>query len=180
MARVKLAGPRRHRAKPRKRTRAKKKAMKKAAFKLKLPEPRTYAKKVRAPETPARPTHPTANEFQIAQRYLSKDGLVDVDALTTEFKLTKGALAETLGFADETLQRQARVAAVRTQQRLREMLEILTRVEPWAGGMPQALGWYRGQGIPALGDQTAEALVKNDEARIVRAYLDAIAAGAFA
>ena len=60
------------------------------------------------------------------------------------------------------------------------MLEILTRVEAWAGGMPQALGWYRGQGIPALGDQTAEALVKNDEANIVRSYLDAIAAGAFA
>jgi hypothetical protein len=46
--------------------------------------------------------------------------------------------------------------------------------------MPQAMGWYRGQGIAALGDQTAEALVKNDQAAVVRAYLDAIATGAFA
>ena len=60
------------------------------------------------------------------------------------------------------------------------MLEILTRVERWSGGMPQALGWYRGQGIPALGDQTAEALVKSDQAIMVRRYLDGLAAGSFA
>lgn len=94
--------------------------------------------------------------------------------------MTKASLAETLGFADDTLQRFSRAAAPKTQQRLREMLEILTRVERWAGGMPQAFGWYRGQGIPALGDQTAEALVKNDQAVIVRRYLDGLAAGSFA
>ncbi len=116
----------------------------------------------------------------VAHRYLSKDGLVDVDAVTAEFCMTKAALAQSLGFAEETLQRFSRVAAPKTQQRLREMLEILTRVEPWAGGMPQALGWYRGQSIPALGDQTAEALVKTDQAGVVRAYLDGVAAGSYA
>jgi hypothetical protein len=60
------------------------------------------------------------------------------------------------------------------------MIEILTRVAPWAGGMPQAMGWYRGQSIPALGDQTAEALVKNDQAGLVRKYLDGVAAGSYA
>ena len=103
-----------------------------------------------------------------------------MDTVAAEFNVTKAALAQSLGFAEETLQRSARVSAQKTQQRLREMLEILTRVEPWAGGMPQAMGWYRGQGIAALGDQTAEALVKNDQAAVVRAYLDAIATGAFA
>ena len=115
----------------------------------------------------------------IARRYLSADGLVDVDAVADELAITKGALAQTLGFAEETLQRFSRKAAPKTQQRLREMLEILTRVEPWAGGMPQAIGWYRGQSIPALGDQTAEALVKTDQAGIVRAYLDGVAAGSY-
>ncbi len=116
----------------------------------------------------------------VAGKYLSGDGLVDVDKVAAEVKLTKASLAQTLGFAEETLQRFSRASAQKTQQRLREMLEILTRVEPWAGGTPQAVGWYRGQSIPALGDQTAEALVKNDQAVVVRAYLDGLAAGAFA
>jgi hypothetical protein len=115
----------------------------------------------------------------VAARYIS-DGLVDVDAVAAELRMTKATLARMLGFADETLQRFSRVNAPRTQQRLRDMLEILTRVEPWAGGMAQAVGWYRGQSIPAVGDQTAEALVRNDEAHIVRAYLDGFAAGAYA
>jgi len=117
--------------------------------------------------------------FTVAARYIS-DGLVDVDAVTGEFGMTKVALARMLGFSEETLQRFSRVAALKTQQRLRDMLEILTRVEPWAGGMAQAMGWYRGQSIPALGDQTAEALVKNDQADVVRAYLDGFAAGSYA
>ena len=44
----------------------------------------------------------------------------------------------------------------------------------------QALAWYRGRGIPALGDATAEALVRRDQAHVVRAWLDAYAAGAHA
>jgi hypothetical protein len=128
----------------------------------------------------ARPSEPAASEFMVAKRYLSSDGLVDADRVAAEFNLTKASLAQTLGFAEETLQRFSRASAQKTQQRLREMLEILTRVEPWAGGMPQAMGWYRGQSISALGDQTAEALVKGDQAAVVRAYLDGLAVGAFA
>jgi hypothetical protein len=129
---------------------------------------------------PSRPAEETSKEFMVAQRYLSDDGLVDVDAVVAQLGLTKVALAQALGFADETLQRFSRAAAPKTQQRMRDMLEILSRIEPWAGGLPQALGWYRGQGIPALGDQTAEAMVKTDQAKAVRDYLDAFAAGAYA
>jgi hypothetical protein len=119
-------------------------------------------------------------KFKAITRFMSGSGHVDVDTVAAEFNVTKASLAQSLGFAEETLQRSARASAQKTQQRLREMLEILTRVAPWAGGMPQAMGWYRGQGIPALGDQTAEALVRNDQAAVVRAYLDGIATGAFA
>ena len=117
--------------------------------------------------------------FLVAARYLT-DGLVDVDKIVAEFGMTKASLAQSLGFAEETLQRFSRVTAPKTQHRLRDMIEILTRVAPWAGGMPQALGWYRGQSIPALGDQTAEALVKTDQAALVRSYLDGVAAGSYA
>jgi hypothetical protein len=125
-------------------------------------------------------TYSTKAALETTTTYMLSNGLVDVDTVATAFMVTKASLAQSLGFAEETLQRSARASAQKTQQRLREMLEILTRVAPWAGGMPQAMGWYRGQGIPALGDQTAEALVKNDQAAVVRTYLDAIATGAFA
>ncbi|MFM9849565.1 MAG: XRE family transcriptional regulator [Hyphomicrobiaceae bacterium] len=132
----------------------------------------------------AQPTRAGARQadghgFLVAARYLT-DGLVDADKIVAELGMTKAALAQSLGFAEETLQRFSRVTAPKTQHRLREMIEILTRVAPWAGGMPQALGWYRGQSIPALGDQTAEALVKTDQAGLVRSYLDGVAAGGYA
>jgi hypothetical protein len=117
--------------------------------------------------------------FTAAARYIS-DGLVDVDSVASNVGMTKATLARMLGLSEETLQRLARMSAPKTQQRLRDMLEILTRVEPWAGGMAQAMGWYRGQSIPALGDHTAEALVRNDQAHVVRAYLDGLAAGGYA
>ena len=117
--------------------------------------------------------------FQIAARYI-QDGRVDVDVLTKDLGMTKAALAQSLGFAEETFQRFSRVNAQKTQARLREFIEIVLRVEPWAGGPIQALGWYRAQNIPSLGDQTAEALVKQDKAAAVRAYLDGFAAGAYA
>jgi hypothetical protein len=119
-------------------------------------------------------------EFRVPQTFLTPEGLVAIDVLARELRLTKASLAASIGLAEETLQRNVRVNAPKTQQRLREMLEILSRVAPWAGGLPQALGWYRGQGIPALGQQTAEALVKKDQASAVREYLDALAIGAFA
>jgi hypothetical protein len=106
--------------------------------------------------------------------------LVDVDAVARTFGLTKASLAHSLGFAEDTLQRFSRAHAPKTQARLREFLEIIQRIEPWAGGPLQAIGWYRGYAIPALGDQTAEALVQHDDAALVRAYLDGFAAGGFA
>lgn len=58
--------------------------------------------------------------------------------------------------------------------------EIIDRIAGWAGSQAAALRWYRTQAIPALGDQTAEALVRTGQAALVRRYLDSIAAGGFA
>jgi hypothetical protein len=131
----------------------------------------------RAKRPPTRAERPAA--FGPQDRFFA-DGLVDVDAVVAAFGLTKASLAKSLGFAEDTLHRFSRAAAPKTQHRLREFLEILARVEPWAGGPLQALAWYRGQGIPALGEATAEALVRQDQAHVVRAWLDAYAAGAYA
>jgi hypothetical protein len=101
-------------------------------------------------------------------------------ALVSDLGLTKKQVAETIGLSPEALYKSGRAGAAKTQTRLREMVEILTRVSGWAGGRAQALAWYRGEPIPAFGDRTAEQLVKSGKAGALRDYLDSIAMGGFA
>jgi hypothetical protein len=105
---------------------------------------------------------------------------VDVERTAEVLNMTKGQLAETVGLAADTLQKAARRNAPKTQARVTELIEIIARLEAWAGGRPQALAWYRGQPIAALDGRTAEALVKSGKAGLVRDYLDHIALGGFA
>lgn len=107
-------------------------------------------------------------------------GLIDPQTVARDLGITKSDLAATLGLPADALLRAERVRAEKTQARLGELIEILGRVEPWCGGKRAAFAWYRGQGIAALGDETAEALVKTNRAGHVRTYLNAIAAGSFA
>jgi hypothetical protein len=95
------------------------------------------------------------------------------------FGFSKAQLAETAGLSVETLYRPGRVAAPKTQARLKEMLEIVSRVADWAGGKDQAMAWYRAEPIPAFGGRTAESLVKDGKATAVRDYLDHVALGGF-
>jgi hypothetical protein len=106
--------------------------------------------------------------------------LFDLDGVIHALGMTKAQLAETAGLGRDTLQKSARAQAPKTRARIGEMLEILARVEAWAGGKPQALAWYRAQPISALDGRTAEALVKTGKAAAVRDYLDHIALGGFA
>ncbi|MGJ0505972.1 MAG: antitoxin Xre/MbcA/ParS toxin-binding domain-containing protein [Methylocystis sp.] len=107
-------------------------------------------------------------------------GLVAIDSVTDAFGMSRGQLAQTIGVSREALHKVARVEAPRTQTRLREMLEIVSRVAAWAGGKEQAMAWYRAQPIAAFGGRTAEALVKDGRAAALRDYLDHLAQGGFA
>ncbi len=107
-------------------------------------------------------------------------GDLDVDAVASVFNMTQSQLAETAGLSRDTLSKAKRRTAAKTRSRLLELLEIISRIETWAGGKAQAMAWYRAQPIPALGDRTAEALVKTGQASLVRDYLDHIALGGFA
>jgi hypothetical protein len=111
---------------------------------------------------------------------LDAKGQVIVDEVVDLFGLSKLQIARSLGLPKEAVHKRSRLGAAKTQQRLREMLEIVNRVSDWSGGRIQAMAWYRSQSIPALGDQTAEALVKAGKADVVREYLDGIALGGFA
>jgi hypothetical protein len=110
---------------------------------------------------------------------LDPDGVLSVDRVAEVFKLTKFQLADVLGLSRETLYKSSRAAAPKTQARMREMLDIISFVEPWCGGKLQAMAWYRAQPIVGFG-RTAESLVKSGHASWVRDHLDRIALGGFA
>jgi hypothetical protein len=110
----------------------------------------------------------------------SEEGLVAADRLSTVLHITRGELAVTLGLSRDAVSKTARARTPATQARLRDMVEILNRVRPWAGSPQQAFAWYRSQPLPSFGDQTAEALVKEGRAEAVKRYLDRIAVGGYA
>lgn len=111
---------------------------------------------------------------------INHQGFVTVEKVAATFGMSKGQLAETIGLSREALYKLARLEAPKTQSRLKEMLEIVSRVSGWAGGKEQAMAWYRAQPIAAFGGRTAEALVKDGQAGALRDYLDHIALGGFA
>ena len=78
------------------------------------------------------------------------------------------------------IQPEINATLLEAETRVREMLEVIVRVMPWAGGQQQAMAWYRAQPVAAWGDRTAESLVKEGKAAVVRDYLDFMAQGNFA
>jgi hypothetical protein len=105
---------------------------------------------------------------------------IDAEQVAEQFSMTRPALAATLGLGRDALGRQDRAGARKSQQRLREMLEIIGLVQGWAGGELAAMSWYRAAQIPAFGGRTAEALVKDGRADLVRDYIDHLALGGYA
>ena len=111
---------------------------------------------------------------------MDERGAVNVDDVAEAFSMSKAQLAETAGLAREVLQKASRRDGPKAQSRVREMLEIINLVQGWAGGLVQAMAWYRAEPIPAFGGRTAEALVKSGQATAVRDYLDHLATGGYA
>jgi hypothetical protein len=138
----------------------------------------------------SQPSHTTPGMGEAPQQplgYFDLVGEVAIDLVAEMFAMSRAQLAdqveitaETAGLKPEVLQKARLRSARKTQARLREMLEIVARVEGWAGGRAQAMAWYRAQPIPAFGGRTAEALVKSGHAAAVRDYLDHLALGGYA
>jgi uncharacterized protein (DUF2384 family) len=115
-----------------------------------------------------------------ATRFVATNGVVNVNQMADAFRMSKPQLAQTAGLSAATLTKTDRQTSAKAQTRMIEMIEILARIQEWAGGDAQAMAWYRSQPIPALNGRTAEALVKSGEAAAVRDYLDHMALGGFA
>jgi hypothetical protein len=119
-------------------------------------------------------------QAQLLGDIMAEGGLVAVDRLTAVLRVTRGELAQSLGLSRDSVAKLADAGTPATQARLRDMVEILSRVRPWAGSPLQAFAWYRSQPIPSFGDQTAEALVKEGRGEDVKRYLDRIEVGGYA
>ena len=78
------------------------------------------------------------------------------------------------------MQRKERVRSHKTQRRLREMMEIINKVEPRFGSALMAYAWYRSEPLPGFSGQTAMQLVRSGRSDEVLDYVDAVDAGVHA
>jgi uncharacterized protein (DUF2384 family) len=93
---------------------------------------------------------------------------------------TSEEIARTVGLGKDAIQRKDRINSDRTQRRLREMVEILNKVEPRFGSPLMAYAWYRSEPLPGFSGQSAMQLVKAGRADDVLDYIDAVDAGVHA
>jgi hypothetical protein len=124
--------------------------------------------------------HPMAAMSNFLSETASESGFVAADRLSALLHITRAELAVAAGLSRDAVAKTARSRTPSTQSRLRDVIEILNRVQPWAGSPQQAFAWYRSQPLPSFGDQTAEGLVKEGRAEAVKRYLDRIAVGGYA
>jgi hypothetical protein len=110
----------------------------------------------------------------------SPTGNIQLERFTQLLRVTKTDLAFSIGLSREAISKSARFNAPATQTRLRETAEILNRILPWCGSVPQAFSWFRSQPIPAFGGQTSEDLVRSGRIAELKDYLAGLAAGGFA
>ncbi|MYJ72436.1 MAG: DUF2384 domain-containing protein [Rhodospirillaceae bacterium] len=80
----------------------------------------------------------------------------------------------------DDMQLRDRSPSISAQRRLRDMIEIVNRVEPRFGSALIAYAWFRSEPLPGFGGQTAMQLVRAGQADRVLDYIDAVDAGVYA
>ena len=104
-------------------------------------------------------------------------GLFAPGRIAATLRTTKDEVARTVGLGRDALMRADRIHAPKTQKRLREMVEILNRVEPRFGSALIAYAWYRSEPLAGFAGLTAMQLVRDGKAADVLDYIDAVDAG---
>lgn len=100
--------------------------------------------------------------------------------IAARLRTTSEEVARTVGLGRDAVQRKERIRSDRTQRRLREMVEILNRVEPRFGSALVAYAWYRSEPLPGFDGQTAMQLIREGRAAEVMEFLEAVDAGVHA
>ena len=110
----------------------------------------------------------------------AEGGLFAPARIAEILRTTKDEVARTDGLGRDALMRADRVQSPKTQKRLREMVEILNRVEPRFGSALIAYAWYRSEPLPGFSGLTAMQLVRDGQAEAVMDYIDSFDAGVHA
>lgn len=113
-------------------------------------------------------------------REFVEDKIFSPTLIAEALRTTKSEIAGTLGLGKDAFSRATRIRARKTQTRLREMLEILNRVEAETGSPIGAYAWFRAEPLPGFGGMTPDQLVRDGRADQVHAYLDRVMAGGYA
>jgi hypothetical protein len=108
------------------------------------------------------------------------DGLFAPVQIASVLQTTCDEVARTAGLGLDAVQRKARIGSSKTQRRLREIVEILNKVEPRFGSALMAYAWYRSEPLSGFSGQTAMQLVRGGRADDVLDYIDAVDAGVHA
>lgn len=107
----------------------------------------------------------------------SDNGFFAPRKIAEALRTTSEEVARTAGLGKDAVQRKDRVRSDKTQRRLREMVEIVNKVEPRFGSALMAYAWYRSEPLPGFSGQTAMQLVRSGRADEVLDYIDAVDAG---
>ena len=115
------------------------------------------------------------NEMGLIQ--YSDNGFFAPRKIADVLRTTSEEVARTAGLGKDAVQRKERVRSDKTQRRLREMVEIVNKVEPRFGSALMAYAWYRSEPLPGFSGMTAMQLVRAGRAEEVLDYIDAVDAG---
>jgi hypothetical protein len=110
----------------------------------------------------------------------SDNGFFAPRKIADAFRTTSEEVAHTAGLGKDAVQRKDRVRSDKTQRRLREMVEVINKVEPRFGSTLIAYAWYRSEPLPGFSGQTAMQLVRSGRVEEVLEYVDAVDAGVHA
>jgi hypothetical protein len=110
----------------------------------------------------------------------AENGLFAPNRIADALRTTSKEVARTAGLGIDAIQRKDRIRSDRTQRRLREMMEVINKVEPRFGSALIAYAWYRSEPLPGFSGQTAMQLVRGGRADEVLDYVDAVDAGVHA
>lgn len=108
---------------------------------------------------------------------LAEGGQFEPRKIAAALRTSAEEIALTTGLGKDALQRRARVGSDKTQRRLRELVEVLNKVEPRFGSPLMAYAWYRSEPLAGFDNRTAMLLVQEGRAQQVLDYIDAVDAG---
>lgn len=108
------------------------------------------------------------------------DGFFAPRAYAEALSTSSEDVGRSVGLGRDALQREDRVRSAKTQRRLREMVEVLNKVESRFGSALLAYAWYRSEPLAGFPGWTAMQLVEDGRANDVLDYIDAVDAGVHA